>query len=233
MASSSALARGDELHARHDPGRALEAYLEVLAREPTNYDALWRASREAATLGVLAAGGEARRDWLARSAEYGERAVAVRPGDPEGHFRLAVALGRLALQEGIRRRLELSSAVRLHALAALAIDSAHAGAHHVYGRWHSEVMRLGALERFLARNLLGAGVISEASWQKAEEHLRRAAALEPGRIAHHLELGRLYLDTGRPELARQELRLALELPAMEIEDPLYKQEAQELMLRIR
>jgi len=48
---------------------------------------------------------------------------------------------------------------------------------------------------------LGAKAMGEASWEKAESLLTAAARLQPELPDHHFQLGVLYLNTDRPELA--------------------------------
>lgn len=224
---------GDEAHVGLLPARALEAYLRVLAAEPDRYDALWRAAREAVNLGMLATDGARRKGRYSEAEEYARRARAAAPAGVEGAEWLAIALGRQALEQGPRGRVRYAVQVRDAALAALALDSANAGAHHVLGEWHAEVRRLSRVERWVARELLGGGILGEASWEEAEAHLSRAVVLDPSGLIHHLNLARVYLDTGRLDEARECLRQVLERPAAEPVDPLHKQEAQRLLQALR
>ncbi len=223
------LDRGDLAHAALRPREALGYYLSILSSEPNRYDALWRAAREAVNLGMLATEGTERKSRNAEAEGFARRARFADPSGVEGAEWLAIALGRRARSGGPRPRARLAVAVREAALAALALDSANAGAHHVLGMWHAEVRRLPAVGRWLARRMPGGAVFAEASWEAAERHLLTAVALDPGGLIHHVDLARLYVDTGRAEEARAQLRETLERPAIEPVDPLHKQEAQELL----
>ena len=46
---------------------------------------------------------------------------------------------------------------------------------------------MGGLTRFVARTLFRGDVLGEASWERAEFHLTRAAELDPGSVMHHVE----------------------------------------------
>lgn len=231
--SEALLHAGDEAHTALRPARALEAYRRILDTDPLHFEALWRAAREAVNLGMLASDEGERKALFSAAEGYARRAREANPDDARGAEWLAISLGRLALAEGPRGRVRFAVEIREVAMEALALDSANAGAHHVLGEWHAEVRRLSGVERWLARKLLGAGVFEEASWEAAEMHLSRAVALEPAGLIHHLGLARTYLDTGRQELAREQLREVLERPAAEPVDPLHKQEAQSLLRQLR
>lgn len=126
------------------------------------------------------------------------RRVRSAPDDPDAAYRLTAVLGaRTDLAEG-REQLRLADELHREALRVLELDPRHPGAHHVLGRLSAAAMRLGGLERFLARHLLGASMLEEASWARARRHLEAAEAGDPCRPEHHYELGRLYLELGEP-----------------------------------
>ncbi len=122
--------------------------------------------------------------------------MAANPTGPDGHFAVARALGRQALSVGGKKRIQFAKEVRAEALAALSNDPNHAGALHVMGVWNAEVMRLSGIERFIARNLLGGGILGTASWREAVRYMEESVAVEPKRIVHHLDLGKVYADIG-------------------------------------
>lgn len=228
-AAEDLLDQGDLAHAALRPREALDNYLRILSSEPNRYDALWRAAREAVNLGMLATEGAERKSRNVEAEDFARRARSSDPSGVEGAEWLAIALGRQALHGGPRARVRLAVEVREAALAALALDSANAGAHHVLGVWHAEVRRLSGVERWLARRLPGGAIFEEASWEAAESHLLTSVALDPGGLIHRVDLARLYVDTGRGKEARAQLKEALRRPAIEPVDPLHKQEAQELL----
>lgn len=220
----------DAAHRAFRPLDALAQLDSLLVRHPDSYGALWRAAREAVNLGMLAPEEENRKAWTAAAVAYARRARAAGPDRPEGLSWLAIALGRQALEEGPRGKVRLAVEIRETALAALRVDSLNAAAHHVLGEWNAEICRISGLERWLARNLLGGGVFSEASWEAALHHLQRSVELNPAGLIHHLDLARTYLDVGREQDARRVLLGLLDRPALEPVDPLHKRSAVSLLL---
>jgi tetratricopeptide (TPR) repeat protein len=225
--------RGDALHRAQRPLQALNAYQAAAASDPAGgvaVEALWKSAREAVNVGMLTQGGqEAELPWYRLAEGFARQAIATDADSAPAHEWLAIALGRAALSEGPRTRVRMAGEVHAAALAALAADSLSPGAHHVLGQWHAEVRRLHALERFLARRLMGADVFDEASWEEAERHLLRATELAPTAVIHQVELARVFKDTGRDDLARTAAQRALDLPSVEPVDPLYKEVARALL----
>jgi len=153
----------------------------------------------------------------------------VAPENPDALFALGLVLGNRALGSGIRTRIRLAEEIRAVGLRAIAKDSTHDGAHHLLGRWHYEVMRLSGLERFLAKSLLGGGFLREASWDAARAELTRAVALDPERIYHRLDLGRVLLARKEWAAAGVALRRIAELPTRVAADSTYRREAAGLL----
>lgn len=220
---------GDQAHASLDPLNALALYRRALEEDSTSYAALWRAARESVNLGMLASDRDERKRRAQEAVSFARRAQGMGPARVEGLEWLSIALGRLALEEGLRARAQLAGEIRDAALATLALDSLNAGAHHVLGEWHAEIRRLSGLERWVAGTVLGVDEVGEASWDCAVLHLERSVALAPATLVHHLDLGRAYLDLGRKEDARRELLEVLNRPVLDAVDPLQKEAAQRLL----
>lgn len=229
MSVSELLEQGELLHDRLRPLDALERFEAVIARDSTHVEARWKAAREAVHAGMLAEDEDRSKEWYVRAEDHARYGLAATRDGLEARHWLSVALGRRALHEGIRTRVRLAGEVRDHAMAVLAADSHHAGAHHVLGQWHAEVRRLSGMERWIAKNILGGEALDEASWDAARIHLARAVELAPRYILHRLELARIHLDLDQDEAARRQLEEILALPAAEPTDALHKQEAQKLL----
>jgi predicted Zn-dependent protease len=136
-------------------------------------------------------------------------AVAARaaPSDLASQYLYAVALGvRTELERG---RAQLRKAEELHRQVerVLSLDPDHAGALYIQGRLNAAVMRLSRIRRFLATRLFGGAVLASASWEKAQRLLEAAVREDPCVPDHHLELARVYAETGDPARARAELDL--------------------------
>ena len=79
------------------------------------------------------------------------------------------------------------------------------------GRLQAGVRRMGRVSRWFAKNVMGGGTLTSATWEAAEENLAFAEEHAPQVADHHLQLALLYRDTGRPELAAEEVGHALEI----------------------
>ena len=216
-----------------DAAGALARYESALATSPASYDLLWRAARECTDLAEAAGSANLRAGYNRKAEAYARRAVAANGSGADGHFMLAVALGRTALSVGARERVRYATEIHDAALAAVKVDARHAGALHVLGVWHAEVMRLSGFTRFAARKLLGGKVFDQASWSEARRYMEAAVAADPARITHRLDLAAIYADNGDKRRARTTCETVLRMPNVEFNDGRYKQQCQQVIVRVQ
>jgi len=227
------IALGDSVYARFKPDEALSHYLAAIGTDSSNAEALWKAARSQIDL-AEAERDEARRTGLSKSGEaLARRSIRVHPQSADAHFHLARALGRRALSVGVRDRVKYATEVRAEALEALRLDPNHPGALHVMGVWNAEVMRLNGVSRFLAKNLLGGRVFGEASWDRAVSYMERAVAVDPDRIVHHLDLGKIYVDVGDKAKAQAQFDLAIRGRRIDFSDPAFQRDAQNALQKLK
>jgi tetratricopeptide (TPR) repeat protein len=219
------LIRGDEAYAALRPVDAIAHYEAAVAEDSSSYDALWKASRSLADLAEYEGDKAKRADMYRRAERLARLAVDADPDDAEAHFHLARAVGRVALSHGPRDRVKYGKAVREQALEALRLDPDHPGALHVMGMWHAEVRRLPGLARFFAKSFLGGQIFGSARWDDAVRLLSRAVEVDPQRLAHHLDLARIYRDIDQPEQARLHYQHVIDGAPTDYNDEHYKAEA--------
>ena len=207
-----------DLYLDHQVMESLQLLEDVIDEQPETYDALWAAARSAVALGLLSRGQEIQNQWYKTGESYARRATEVEPDDIEGLYWLLTAKGLRAAQSGGREASALGGEVHDLAHQVLEMDSLHAGAYHALGVLNYRVQRLSWIERFVARNFMGADVMNGTSWEQAEQYLTRAAELRPEYILFHLDLGRMYLHRDQKDEARRHLERVLELPVLEPPD---------------
>ncbi len=233
QAVTGVIALAERDRAALNASAALGRYESALVAAPTGYEILWRAARESADLGEAATNATARTAYYSKAEGYARRAVTANANGADGHFMLAVALGKTALALGARDRVRYAAEIRNEALASLKIEPKHAGALHVLGVWNAEVMRLSGFTRFAARNFLGGRVFDQASWANATRYMEAATAEDPGRITHRLDLARVYADTDQKPKAIANCDAVARMPNTEFMDAKYKQECAQLIARLR
>jgi len=230
------IARGDSLRAERNSAGALAEYQRALAADSTSYEANWKAAREVADVAKQLLGDSLseRRDSLYSVGRgWAERAIRADSAGADGHFALALVLGRLSLTKGSKERVRFAKIIYDEASAAIRIDSLHDGAWHIIGQWNAEVKRLSGLQRFFAKHLFGAGFMDRATWADAVTALNRAVSLNPRQIYHHLALAAVYADLDSLPRAEAELTTVADLPLGDPMDSHYKAWAAEALADLK
>ncbi len=233
QSASEHVVLGDRDYVARDAGAAQKHFEAAAAADPKNYEALYKVARGAVDLGEAATDDATRTKHYKDAELYARRAMEVNATDAEGHFHLARAIGRRAQSLGARDRVKFAGEVRAHALEALKYDPKHAGALHVMGVWHAEVMRLSGMSRWAAKNLLGGKVFGSANWKDAVRYMEEAVAAQPDRITHHLDLAKIYDDVGDRAKARTEFAWIANATLRDPNDDKYKRDAATAAAKLR
>jgi tetratricopeptide (TPR) repeat protein len=216
--------------AAQDVQRALDLFLA--AEKAGRADALLfqKIARQYSDRTVTLPTRDAQRASAEKALAYSERAFALDPRSAVNALSVAISQGKLAIYSDTRDKVRLSRLVRDYAERALALDPAYAWAHHVLGRWHHEVVDLGATARFFVRVFYGG--LPPASAAEGVRLLERAVALEPGELQHRLELGFAYLSADDPTAAAAAFRRGLEMPSRAVHDEPAKARARAALAKL-
>lgn len=225
-----AASRGDSLIEGFETAAAVEAYRAGLAADPDDPTLLWKTSRALLNLAEERPGKEGDRENYREAVELARRAVAEAPDQARPHATLAAALGKLALFEGGRRKVELAREVRSEAGTAARLDPSDFAAFVVLGILDRELATLNPLLKAFARTFFGR--LPDSSLERSAELLERAVSLAPEFVTPHVELALTYLEQDREEAAAEELRRAIALAPREQLDRLRQREARELLEKV-
>lgn len=226
--SRSTAALGDSLYLAGDLNGAMTLLDERLTSVPDDFDALWRETRAALTLGILAERRDDKVRWLQVASRHADRLMELRPDDRIALAWTAAAKGRLAME--IRHPVaiaRLGREVWRVTGVLLTQEPDDPMGNDVRGKLVLELRRMSWGERILARALLGSDVVGAARWSDAESYLERAVESDPGMVLYHLDLGDAYRLQGKSSDALQTYRDGLALPARYPVDEYFKRRIQD------
>ena len=198
------MAAGDSAFYAFDNDAAWKSYARAHAADSTDCTAIWKLAR-AYVHRAAAAPKEAKLGLLSKAEELTRGCVAMYPDSAEGHFFLAVTLGRTANEVGGKRRIALSREIKQQAEVALALEPRHWGAMHLLGRWNLEVASLNWFERSIAKVIYG-GAPTGASIANARTYFEQAVEVYPASPLNHLWLGEVLIRQKEYARAREELQ---------------------------
>lgn len=214
------IAPNDEARARLALEGARHVYRAAVNLQTNQYAATWKLCRALIDAGTLTKGRAVQKSLFMESEQLARVAVQSNPADSKGHLYLAISVGKLALFEGGKHKVELSKEVKTEAEQAIALDPAEDAAYHVLGIWNREMVELNFFLRKSAELLYGA--FPPASMAAALTDLRRAVELAPTVVSHRVELGVTLLAAGQRTEGRAQLEAALQMPETLVTDEYYK-----------
>lgn len=222
---SQYITEGDAANNKFDNKKALELYEKALAENPSDYEALWRVAREYVNMGDLLPKDQQLAEYQ-KAKTYADRAVQANPKGSMGYTQVAVALGKIALFKGVFQSIDLVKKVKEDCDKAIQLNSSNDLAYFVLARTNQKVSEKPAFFRFF----LGLGWASD---KKAEELYRKAISLAPNSVMYNWYYAKLLEQTGKYEQSRAILAKIPDMPVTYQEDPTYKQDAQELLAKIK
>jgi tetratricopeptide (TPR) repeat protein len=224
------IAKGDAFYGKLQAAEALKYYLPAEKLEPNNVRLLVRISREYRHLMSDASKPEQKLSLGSTAVDYAKRAAALDPNDPEAQLAVAISYGKLGPFEGNREKFEASRIIKDAADKVIKLDPNSDLGWHVLGRWHMALAEVSAFERAMAQ--FAYGKLPESTYQEAARCFEKAIELNPNRLMHYIELGRVYSRMGRTEDARNFITKGLAMRDTEKDDPETKRKGQELLAKL-
>ena len=224
---SELIASGDAALTNFDLTKATTAYKGALKLDNKNYDACWRLARALADAATLETVDAKKKLLLLEAQDYARRSVKFNAEDSKGHTFLAVVVGKLAMYEGGRTKVELSKEVKAEAEKAIALNPKEDIAYAVLGIWNREMVQLNWFLKKFAEVIYGK--FPPASMDDALKDLRKAVELEPQSVAHQVEFGVTLKAAGKSDEAKKTLEHALQMPKTWVTDDYYRQQARQTL----
>src|SRR4029450_5749478 len=196
---------------------ALEIYLPANKLEPNNVDLLVRIARQYRHLMSDASSKQEKLQLGNISLEFASRAATLAPNNAEAQLSPAISLGKMLPFMGSKDQIKDSPRIKAAVARPLLRDPNNDNAWHILGRWNRVLANVNVVKRVLAKALYGD--LPVTTNEEAETCLRKAIAINPKRLIHYIELGRIYAEMGRKKEARNYILKGLSMPDKEKDDP--------------
>jgi tetratricopeptide (TPR) repeat protein len=222
--------KGAVFDERFDAKDALRFYVAAEKLDPKNVDLLIRLARQYRYM-LADAPTKAEKLRLGRIAlGYSERAALLAPDNPEAQLSPAISYGKMMPYMSQKEQVEATPRIKAAVDRTLQLDPRDDTAWDILGRWNRVLADISGLKRMLAGAIYGS--LPKGSNEAAEACLLKAIRLNPNRVMHHVELGRVYAQMGRKEDARRCINKALAMPDKEKDDPETKAKGRETLQKL-
>src|SRR6266576_595184 len=210
------IAKGDQFDKRLRAKEALEVYLPANKLEPDNVKLLVCIARQYRHLMSDTSSQQEKLRLGNISLEFANRAATLAPNNAEAQLSLAISLGKMLPFMGSKDQVNAAPRIKAAVDRAIHLDPANDNAWHILGRWNRVLANVSAVKRVMAKALYGD--LPVTSNEAAEKCLLKAIEINPNRLMHYIELGRIYVQMGRKEEARKNIQKGLSMPNKEKDD---------------
>jgi tetratricopeptide (TPR) repeat protein len=224
------IARGDQFDKQFQPKEALEEYLPANKLEPDNVHLLVCIARQYRHLMSDTSSKQEKLRLGNISLEYAGRAATLAPKNAEAQLSPAISYGKMLPYMGSKDQVNASPRIKAAVDRTLQLDQTNDTAWHILGRWNRVLANISALKRVLAKTFYGD--LPVTTNEAAEKCLLKAIAINPNRLMHYIELGRIYAQMGRKEEARKYLEKGLAMPNKDHDDPEMKEIGQQTLQKL-
>jgi tetratricopeptide (TPR) repeat protein len=131
---------------------------------------------------------------------------------------------------GSKDQVDASPRIKAAVDRTLQLDPTNDTAWHILGRWNRVLANISVVKRVLAKTFYGD--LPVTTNEEAERCLLKAIAINPNRLIHYIELGRIYAEMGRKEQARKYILKGLSMPDKEKDDPEMKEIGRETLRKL-
>ncbi len=224
------IAKGDLCNQRLQTREALQYYLPADKLQPNNAGLLVRIARQYRHLMSDTSSPKEKLRLGRISLGFAQRAAALDPKNSEAQLSPAISYGKMLPYMAAREQVDDTPRIKVAVDRALRLDPNNDTAWHVLGRWDRTLAGVSTVKRLLAAAIYGP--LPVTTNEAAEKCLRKAIAINPNRVMHYIELGRIYAQMGRNQDARKFLQKGLSMPNKEKDDPELKAIGGELLKKL-
>ncbi len=215
------ITKGDVYDQQLSAQKALDCYLPANKLEPNNVGLLVRIARQYRHLMSDTSSKNEKLRLGNISLQYAQRAADLAPRSPEAQLSPAISYGKMLPYMGSKDQVAASPRIKAAVDRTLQLDPSNDTAWHILGRWNRVLANINVIKRVLAKAVYGD--LPVTTNEEAEKCLQKAIAINPNRLMHYIELGRIYAQMGHKEEARKCILKGLSMPNEEKDDPELKE----------
>jgi tetratricopeptide (TPR) repeat protein len=224
------IAKGNEFDKKLQAKEALDEYLPANKLEPDNVNLLCCIARQYRHLMTDATSRQEKLRLGNVSLEYANHAAKLGPRNAEAQLSPAISYGKMLPYMGSKDQVRTSPLIKSSVDRALELDPNNDTAWHILGRWNRVLADINVVKRVLANAMYGK--LPVTTNEEAEKCLLKAIQINPNRLIHYIELGRIYAQMGRKEEARKNIQKGLAMPNKEKDDPEMKEIGQQTLQKL-
>lgn len=206
---------------------ALVEFLKAYELEKNNDYILWNISFLYSKIGFRFNDNDKMNEYYNLAKKFAEFSLKANSNNAECNYVMAVAIGRIAEIASVSERVAAAREIKKYGEKALEINTDHAFANHLLGKWHYRAANLSWPEQIAADFFFGG--LGEASNELSVNYFKKAIKIDPNEAFFYLDLAIEYEEIDENEKAIELLKKAINLKPRAVDDPMYLNQCRELL----
>jgi hypothetical protein len=207
---------------------ALDKYKLALVADATNIKALVKVTELSDNIGARTINKNDKRLMYESALAFAQRAYHADSANADANYAMAIASNKMTeVETENKKNVVYFKDVKLYADKALKINTNHARANFVEGRWHYDMATLSPVKKAAAKLLYGR--LPESTIDSSIAYLEKCKELEPYFVVNYYTLAKAYKEANRPAKQMEILSKLVKLPTRTFDDIALKADAQKML----
>lgn len=222
------LKEADNFERQFKEDDALNKYKQILLVDGNNVKSLVKATELSCSAGERLLNKNDKRIYFESALAFSDRAIAADSINADAFYAKSLACNKMIAIETENKKVNtFIRDSKLNADKALKLNSNHAKANFMEGKWHYEMITLNWAKRFAVKTFYGG--LPEADLDKAIIYFEKCRTNDPYFVLNGLMLAKAYKLNNRPAQTIEILKRVVKMPVRTFDDNALKAEAQKLL----
>jgi len=222
------LKQAKDFELKFDEANALEKYKQLAATDVSDVTALVKCTELNCSIGERQKDKKIKNAYFDSASAYAQKAYATDAHNADACYAMAlVAAKKTETDDDNKKIIEEVKQIKIFADQALAINTNHAKANYILGKWHFELIRLSWIKRAAIKTFYGG--IPDTQIDSAAYYMEKARIDDPYFALDYLDLAKVYQYDHQPGKAIDVLNKLVKLPNRTFDDAAIKEEGKKML----
>ncbi|MGI8950831.1 MAG: tetratricopeptide repeat protein [Chitinophagaceae bacterium] len=222
------LKQADNLEKQFKENDALDVYKKILIIDSSNIKVLVKCTELSCSIGEKQTDKNNKANYYQSAKSFADKALTASANSADANYAQALVFEKITETEKENKNLaEDISQIYEHAAKALSINSNHAKANYILGKWHFEMLSLNWFKKAALKTLNRH--LPETDIDTAIAYMEKCRSIDIYFLPDYLELAKAYQFKNRPAQAIDVLNKMVRLPNRTANDEALKTEGQKLL----
>jgi hypothetical protein len=226
------LKEAKDLELKFDEAGALEKYKQIVSADSSDIFSLVKCAELNCSIGERQRDKKVKATYFNTAEVYAQKAYQQNTDNADACYAMAlVAAKKTEVEDDNKKILDDVKQIKIYADKALAVNSNHAKANYILGKWHFELIHSSWLKRGEIKRFYNA--IPDTQIDSAAYYMEKSRVADPYYALDYLELAKVYQYDHQPAKAIDVLNKLVKLPNHTFDDAAIKEEGKKMLAEMQ